>query len=131
MGRQEWSSHYLRTAALHSTHWSSATLQSLVLTLQTRTRMLRPGMQAVAACLVLLIAITGAPAAANYNAVKNTFKTSQAVFKPMFVLIGDSITEYGFEAPHGWALQLASRYSRRADVINRGFGGRSQTVATT
>jgi hypothetical protein len=88
-------------------------------------------MQAVAACLVLLIAITGAPAAANYNAVKNTFKTSQAVFKPMFVLIGDSITEYGFEAPHGWALQLASRYSRRADVINRGFGGRSQTVATT
>jgi hypothetical protein len=41
----------------------------------------------------------------------------------MFVLIGDSITEYGFEAPHGWALQLSAKYARRADIINRGFGG--------
>lgn len=80
------------------------------------------GQQALA---LLVIAVVVAPqrALANYNNVKSTFKTSQAVFRPMFVLIGDSITEYGFDAPHGWALQLSAKYARRADIINRGFGG--------
>lgn len=45
------------------------------------------------------------------------------IFKPMIVLTGDSITEYGQQLPHGWALQLAAAYGRRADVVNRGFGG--------
>lgn len=81
--------------------------------------------QQAALLLLLVIAAVVAPqrAAADYNNVKSTFKTSQAVFRPMFVLIGDSITEYGFDAPHGWALQLSAKYARRADIINRGFGG--------
>lgn len=41
----------------------------------------------------------------------------------LFAVCMCSITEYGFEAPHGWALQLSAAYSRRADIINRGFGG--------
>lgn len=74
-------------------------------------------------CLALALLAT-ADASLNNQLVKSSLKQSGgAVFKPMFVLIGDSITEYGFDAPHGWALQLASKYSRRSDVINRGFGG--------
>lgn len=73
--------------------------------------------------MALLLMIAVAPAAAEFNSVKAAFKSNQALFRPMFVLIGDSITEYGFEAPHGWALQLSSKYARRADIINRGFGG--------
>eukprot|EP00775_Hariotina_reticulata_P013145 gene13145-13275_t len=45
-----------------------------------------------------------------------------ALFKPMLILVGDSITEFGF-IDDGWGLQLARAYSRKADVINRGFGG--------
>lgn len=81
-------------------------------------------MQPVALLLLVITAVVAPQrAAADYNNVKATFKTSQAVFRPMFVLIGDSITEYGFEAPHGWALKLSAKYARRADIINRGFGG--------
>lgn len=83
---------------------------------------MRAGVKQVAAsALLLLIAVS--PSAATYNNVKATFKVDQALFRPMFVLIGDSITEYGFQAPHGWALQLSAKYARRADIINRGFGG--------
>jgi lysophospholipase L1-like esterase len=40
------------------------------------------------------------------------------------VLFGDSITQHGFNPElNGWAASLAHYYSRRADVINRGFSG--------
>jgi len=42
--------------------------------------------------------------------------------RPSIVLLGDSFTEYGFKS-RGWASLLASDYSRRADVLNRGFEG--------
>eukprot|EP00877_Chromochloris_zofingiensis_P013127 jgi/Chrzof1/8068/UNPLg00113.t1 len=42
--------------------------------------------------------------------------------RPMFVLLGDSITEFSFEE-YGWGSLLSTEYLRRADVINRGFGG--------
>lgn len=79
---------------------------------------------ALRASLILCLVIAAAPlsCSANSNAGQAA-SAKQVVFKPMFVLIGDSITEYGFEAPHGWALQLSAKYSRRADIINRGFGG--------
>mmetsp|Transcript_19800 Transcript_19800/g.48447 ORF Transcript_19800/g.48447 Transcript_19800/m.48447 type:complete len:263 (-) Transcript_19800:229-1017(-) len=38
------------------------------------------------------------------------------------VLLGDSITQQGFSVG-GWAARLANYYSRRADVLNRGFSG--------
>jgi lysophospholipase L1-like esterase len=39
-------------------------------------------------------------------------------------LFGDSITQRGFEVlNNGWAALLANDYVRRADVINRGYGG--------
>jgi len=46
--------------------------------------------------------------------------------RPTVVLFGDSITQMGFavggEYP-GWAGLLANVYTRRADVLNRGFSG--------
>lgn len=42
------------------------------------------------------------------------------------MLFGDSITEYGFgnvDSAFGWASLLSSAYTRRADVLNRGFSG--------
>lgn len=50
----------------------------------------------------------------------NTLKS-----RPIILLFGDSITQQGFgwEGAVGWASLLASDYSRRADVWNRGFSG--------
>ncbi|KAH8051262.1 hypothetical protein JL721_11161 [Aureococcus anophagefferens] len=42
--------------------------------------------------------------------------------RPAIVLLGDSLTQYGF-GPEGWASRLAHRYQRRADVLNRGYSG--------
>ncbi|KAL7543280.1 hypothetical protein ACHAXR_012584 [Thalassiosira sp. AJA248-18] len=46
--------------------------------------------------------------------------------RPTIVLFGDSITQQGFgfgtDSP-GWAGLLSSAYTRRADVLNRGFSG--------
>ena len=47
-------------------------------------------------------------------------------FQPrkLVVLFGDSITEGGFDVEHlGWACHLASAYSRKVDVVNRGLSG--------
>lgn len=51
--------------------------------------------------------------------------------RPSIILFGDSITEqaFGFKGPDfppiefGWASLLAADYSRRADVLSRGFSG--------
>lgn len=45
--------------------------------------------------------------------------------RPSIVLFGDSITQEGFgvNGGVGWASLLAASYSRRADVLNRGFSG--------
>lgn len=42
--------------------------------------------------------------------------------RPSFVLFGDSITEQSFRSG-GWGAALANTYSRKADVIVRGYGG--------
>ncbi|GAB2289506.1 hypothetical protein Dimus_023816 [Dionaea muscipula] len=42
--------------------------------------------------------------------------------RPQIVLFGDSITEQSFRAG-GWGAGLADNYSRKADVLNRGYGG--------
>ncbi|KAH8554454.1 SGNH hydrolase-type esterase domain-containing protein [Umbelopsis sp. PMI_123] len=40
------------------------------------------------------------------------------------ILFGDSITQFSYEIKHiGWGSSLADAYQRRADVLNRGFGG--------
>ena len=41
---------------------------------------------------------------------------------PAILLLGDSVTQRGFEIG-GWASLLADAYVRKADVLNRGFGG--------
>lgn len=62
----------------------------------------------------LEICISTIPAGSN--------AVSQTIFKPMFVLVGDSITEFGFD-DGGWGTMMADTYRRKADVVNRGFGG--------
>ncbi|KAL5544192.1 hypothetical protein UlMin_007976 [Ulmus minor] len=42
--------------------------------------------------------------------------------RPQIVLFGDSITEQSFR-PGGWGAALANTYSRKADVLVRGYGG--------
>ncbi|KAL9186119.1 hypothetical protein ACHAXT_005357 [Thalassiosira profunda] len=52
--------------------------------------------------------------------------------RPSIVLFGDSITQQGFsyggKSP-GWAGLLANEYTRRADVLNRGFSGYTSRMA--
>ncbi|GKZ00655.1 hypothetical protein MPSEU_001017700 [Mayamaea pseudoterrestris] len=45
--------------------------------------------------------------------------------RPAIVLFGDSLTQQGFgvDGKIGWASLLAAAYTRRADVLNRGFSG--------
>ena len=45
--------------------------------------------------------------------------------RPTIILFGDSITEFAFgqNGQVGWAGLLSSAYSRRADVLSRGFSG--------
>ncbi|XP_057855987.2 GDSL esterase/lipase At5g62930 isoform X2 [Cryptomeria japonica] len=42
--------------------------------------------------------------------------------RPQFVLFGDSITARSF-GDGGWGASLVQRYSRKADVVLRGYGG--------
>ena len=45
-----------------------------------------------------------------------------AMFRPQFLLFGDSITQKSF-AHGGWGAALANAYQRKADVVNRGYSG--------
>ncbi|CAH9104381.1 unnamed protein product [Cuscuta europaea] len=42
--------------------------------------------------------------------------------RPKIVLFGDSITQQSFRSG-GWGSSLADHYSRKADILNRGYGG--------
>ncbi|KAJ4768920.1 GDSL esterase/lipase [Rhynchospora pubera] len=47
---------------------------------------------------------------------------AMAVVRPQIVLLGDSITEQSFRRG-GWGAALADSYSRKADIVVRGYGG--------
>jgi isoamyl acetate esterase len=51
--------------------------------------------------------------------------------RPSIVLFGDSITQqaFGVDGKIGWASLLAADYTRRADVINRGYSGYNTKMA--
>jgi len=43
---------------------------------------------------------------------------------PSIVLFGDSITQFSFSlVDEGWGLLLSESYSRKVDIINRGYSG--------
>ena len=50
----------------------------------------------------------------------NTTTTTMAESRHKILLLGDSLTQLSFE---GWGSDLANRYQRRADVLNRGMSG--------
>ena len=39
------------------------------------------------------------------------------------ILLGDSITQYGYSPEGKWVSMLSDRLQRKCDVINRGFAG--------
>lgn len=48
--------------------------------------------------------------------------------RPQIVLFGDSITEQSFRSG-GWGAALADTYSRKADIVLRGYGGYTSRLA--
>jgi lysophospholipase L1-like esterase len=50
------------------------------------------------------------------------FHTLLLLLRPTVVLFGDSITAQSFRSG-GWGSALADAYSRKADVVVRGYGG--------
>jgi lysophospholipase L1-like esterase len=54
------------------------------------------------------------------------FFPSSFRLRPALLLFGDSLTQYGFgtaDCEVGWCGLLAAAYTRRCDVLNRGFSG--------
>ena len=51
--------------------------------------------------------------------------TKMIMSRPAIILFGDSITQQGFSAAanSGWVGLLSNAYTRRADVLNRGYSG--------
>mmetsp|Transcript_10741 Transcript_10741/g.15326 ORF Transcript_10741/g.15326 Transcript_10741/m.15326 type:complete len:255 (-) Transcript_10741:49-813(-) len=52
--------------------------------------------------------------------------TKMIMTRPAIILFGDSITQQGFSSAAnspGWVGLLSNAYTRRADVLNRGFSG--------
>uniref|UniRef100_A0ACD5XWP3 Uncharacterized protein n=1 Tax=Avena sativa TaxID=4498 RepID=A0ACD5XWP3_AVESA len=56
------------------------------------------------------------------NAPGGAAGPEEPLLRPRLVLFGDSITEQSFRAG-GWGAALADTYSRKADVVVRGYGG--------
>lgn len=44
------------------------------------------------------------------------------MFRPNFILIGDSITQKSFSVG-GWGAAFSNTYQRKVDVLNRGYSG--------
>ena len=65
--------------------------------------------------------------------MKDTVRFIMVAFRlrPSIVLFGDSITQqaFGVDGNIGWASLLAADYTRRADVINRGYSGYNTKMA--
>ncbi|KIZ05501.1 hypothetical protein MNEG_2456 [Monoraphidium neglectum] len=68
----------------------------------------------------MLSADDGAPGAVPHRSLRSRVARS----RPSIVLVGDGLTESGFSYNlGGWASKLVGPYARKADLINRGFGG--------
>jgi lysophospholipase L1-like esterase len=65
---------------------------------------------------------TNQPLNTKLKTLKNRDLGGVTADKPMIVLLGDSITEFG-AYDGGWQLRMTGAYTRKADVINRGFSG--------
>jgi lysophospholipase L1-like esterase len=62
--------------------------------------------------------------AASLQMPKPTAPLHADLFRHKILCIGDSITQYA-GSPGGWATHLGVSYSRRADILNRGYSGYS------
>ncbi|XP_077495267.1 isoamyl acetate-hydrolyzing esterase 1 homolog [Amblyomma americanum] len=69
-------------------------------------------------CLVLNVLDLGSTSDINGTAIDTA-----RVDYPRIWLLGDSLTQLGFSAEGCWATILANHYSRKCDVLVRGFSG--------
>lgn len=53
---------------------------------------------------------------------KQTSPMRPTASRPLFMLLGDSLTQYGADS-NGWSTLLQGNYRRSADVLNRGLSG--------
>lgn len=83
-------------------------------------------------CASLLLLLASAAGAAEDDTMTCTGAPHGAATllgsRPQILLFGDSITQHA-AGRYGWATELAEVYSRKADVINRGFSGYNSAVA--
>ncbi|PAA57490.1 hypothetical protein BOX15_Mlig011782g1, partial [Macrostomum lignano] len=42
---------------------------------------------------------------------------------PRVILLGDSLTQFGWSSTSGWVARIADSLARRCDIVNRGFSG--------
>ena len=85
----------------------------------------------VAAVLAALASMTGYFLASKFRgsfldgggASSSSSSSRGGGSRAQILLIGDSLTQRGYDSKRGWVSKLSSTYSRRADVINRGYSG--------
>lgn len=91
----------------------------------------------LALSLLLLLLLPPRPAAASahgdavlshYSAHGSHRSHPPPPLRPTVLAFGDSITQYGW-SQGGWVARLAEHYSRKADVLNRGYGGYNTRLA--
>lgn len=63
------------------------------------------------------------PSSAGATRAATPTSTPPLARRPVVLLLGDSLTERGFDPDNGWAAALAHALSRRADVACRGLSG--------
>jgi len=76
-------------------------------------------------------AILGLCLAVFLQKLKNTSRYS-LFSRPTIILFGDSLTQLGFDVENaGWVAQLENWFTRKADILNRGFSGYNTRFAVT
>ena len=72
-----------------------------------------------------LASMTGYFLATKWKEFTTSFSSDDdaAGNRRQILLVGDSLTQRGYDSKKGWVSKLASSYVRRADVINRGYSG--------
>ncbi|KAJ3209129.1 hypothetical protein HDU83_000220 [Entophlyctis luteolus] len=76
---------------------------------------------AAAACALLVLAFAYARTQTSPAPPAPFAVAHHAAGYPKFVLLGDSLTEFGLSQPGGWCTRLMAHYSRKVDVVVRGF----------
>lgn len=74
--------------------------------------------------LIVTALVIAAAALARWRTTTTRVPAFLGGSRPFALLLGDSLTGRGFQPEHhGWVASLSDRYSRKLDLVNRGYGG--------